>query len=55
MEKYFDLDKTGRITKTDVFFNQAETVEHIGHLLIYIKCNEQYSVFCILNFNLAKF
>lgn len=33
MEKYFDLNKTERITKTDVFFNQAETAEHMGHLL----------------------
>lgn len=33
MEKYVELNKTGRITKTDVLFNQAETAEHMGDLL----------------------
>lgn len=51
MEKYFDLNKTGRITKTDVFFNQAETAEYMGHLLNIHKV--QWTLFCILNFNLG--
>jgi len=51
MEKYFDLNKTGRITKTDVFFHKAETAEPVDHLLNFHKVKR--TVFCILNFNLG--